>query len=131
MKVKDCDKCRKAMAKAMTKDCDKCLKVMAKEQEKACLSCQYDMFSKTADDIGRAMAAACIAVFHRKGRTKKYIKEFYEELLFILSAPKVLGVELHAEEIKKTLSEKYDIDFDRIKIQTETKEECFRRYKIG
>ena len=113
------------------RDCEKCKKAIAKEQEKACMSCQYDMFSKTADDIGKSMAAAMIAVLDRRKRTPDYIRKFFDDLIFILEYPDIFGKEqLHAESMKEHFEKKYGIDFDRIKIKVETKEECFRRYKI-
>lgn len=117
--------------KARIQNCEQCKKQIAKEQDKKCLECQFDMFQATADDIGKAMTAAMIAVLDRRGRTPEYIRKFFDDLVFILDFPEIFGKQtLHSETMKEEFAKKYGIDFSRIEIKTETKAECFRRYKI-
>lgn len=116
--------------RARIQNCDQCKKAIAKEQEKACLACQFEMFEATADDIGKAMTGAMIAVFHKRGRTKRYIQQFFNDLIFVLECPEILGKELQAEEMKAEFTKLYGIDFERVKVKVETKEECFHRYKM-
>lgn len=116
--------------RARIQNCDQCKKAIAKEQEKACLACQFEMFKATADDIGKAMAGAMIAVLHKRKRTKRYIQQFFDDLIFVLECPEILGKELHAEKMKAEFTKLYGIDFERVKVKVETKEECFRRYKM-
>lgn len=47
-----------------------------KETEKANTAAQYDMYASSIDDMFRAALAVAVTVFHRRGRSKNYIKKF-------------------------------------------------------
>lgn len=117
--------------KARIQNCEQCKKQIAKEQDKKCLECQYEMFKVIADDIGKAMAVAMIAVCERRGRKADYIKKFYEDLIFILDYPEVFGKKsLNSSEMMDEYARKYGIDFNRVQLKVETKDECLRRHKM-
>lgn len=117
--------------KARIQNCDQCKKQIAKEQEKACLGCQYEMFKLVANDVGKAMAVAMIAVCERRGRKADYIKKFYDDLIFILTYPAIFGKQrLDSGAMMAEYADKYGIDFSKVQINVETKDECFRRNKI-
>lgn len=116
--------------KARVQNCDQCRNQISKEQDKLCGICQYEMFTATLQDIGKAVVVAVIAVLDRRGLSPKYIKKFFDDIVFILEYPEVYGKDLRSDEMQKKLAEKYELDFDRIKFKHESKKEYFHRNKI-
>jgi len=96
MKVMDCNKCRKQM-------------------QKECEVCQYEMFTAIVNDIVKAATVAFIGVLHRRELSEGYIRKFYEDFLLVLDCPEVFGSPVKSDELQKLYSEKYKIDFERIK----------------
>ena len=65
-----------------------------KETEKANTAAQYDMYASSVDDMFRAALAVAVTVFHRRGRSKQYIKKFAEDFMFVLECPPIFGKQL-------------------------------------
>ena len=91
---------------------------------------QYRVYDDIIDDTFKAAAAAMIAVFHRRGRSKKYIQEFYKDFLDVLNAPDIFGKPIRSIDIMEQYSKEYGIDFDKIKVRRESIEEYKHRYKV-
>ena len=91
---------------------------------------KYEVFDAVADDVGRSMAAACLLVFYKRGRTKKYGKQFYQDLQSILKMPEIFGKVLTCEEVRKCVEEYFGLDLEEIVLNKETKAQ-YRRRKAG
>ena len=72
-----------------------------KETEKANSAAQYDMYASSIDDMFRAALAVVVAVFHRRGRSKQYIKKIAEDFMFVLECPPIFGKQLSSTELMK------------------------------
>ena len=70
----------------------------------------YETSTKTIADT-----VAFIGVLHRRELSEGYIRKFYEDFLLILDCPEVFGNPVKSDELQKLYSEKYKIDFERIK----------------
>jgi hypothetical protein len=101
-----------------------------KETEKANTAAQYDMYASSIDDMFRAALAVAVTVFHRRGRSKNYIKKFVEDFMFILECPPIFGKQFSSTELMKQFEEEYDIDFSQIKVNCESKHEFYDRYNV-
>ena len=88
---------------------------------------QYALFCLIADDIGRSAVAACLYAMHRRGRTKAYIKQLYEDIKLVLEYPKGFGEELTDTFVKDVLKREYDIDLSEVTLKKETFRDFQRR----
>lgn len=87
----------------------------------------YKFFKQNADELAKYIISIVLWCFIKRGRTKRYIKQLYEDMLMILSMDNAFGVEIKSDEIMKRLEQEYDIDFSRIKINIESEKEFKRR----
>lgn len=86
---------------------------------------QYKLFCLIADDVARSIVGACLYAMHRRGRTKRYIQQLYEDIKLVLEYPKCFGVELTDTAVKEVLKNEYDIDLSEVI----TKKESFRDFQ--
>lgn len=109
--------------------CSECEKERLKKQCKLCEECQFDIFSKIADDVGKSVIAAALFSQVQKKRTKKYIQQMYNAIIFVLEYPEIYGKSITSTQVMQLLETEYNIDFNRLHIRTETKEDFTRRSK--
>lgn len=91
---------------------------------------QYNVYNDIIDDVFKNALTAMIAVFHRRGRSKKYIQDFYKDFLEVLNAPDVFGKPIRSIDIMEQYSKEYGIDFDKVHVRRESLEEYKHRYKV-
>lgn len=79
---------------------------------------ETDIIYKEIMDRGAAsiIAAVLLVLDQRKWHKEKIIK-FYEDILYILDFPQLLGKELHDYDVKKYLTKKYGIDFSKVNVK--------------
>lgn len=112
-------------------DCSKCRKAIYKEAETAYLQHEYKFFTNAAESMCVFTAVAAVAVMHQRGRTKDYIKRFFDELCTIYDYPEIFGKSLDMLELKEKFEKEYDLDFSEIKLHIETEKEFVYRMKKG
>ena len=106
------------------------LKDFRKEQEVQNAIFQYQLYENVMNDMAKQAATAMIAVCEKRRYSKKYIQRWFADFIMILEMPDILGQELNSNEMMKEYAEKYELDFDRIKVKKESLEDYFKRYKI-
>lgn len=116
MKTPTCEKCRKAIAKAVSDEYSRN---------------QYDIYAACSDDIAKAVTSAFIAVFKRRGYSKKYVQKLFNEFLLILDMPEIFGKQISSNFVMETVKNEYGIDLDRVKLRLESREEYEHRYRIS
>lgn len=116
MGVINCTQCRKNWEKAIAQQI----------HEK-----KYDYFAEASDSVARGIMIAFVSVLDRRKYSKQYIRKMFEEMLLILDYPEVFGKQLESEELAQVFSEKYDIDFDRVRLKIEDKKEFMHRNTKG
>ena len=104
-------------------DCTACRKRIYKEAETAYLKQEYKFFEDAAYSMAVFATIVALSVHHRRGRSKAYIRSFFDEMCFIFDAPPVMGKEIRMTDMQKVLEEKYGIDFNRIKLHLESERE--------
>lgn len=109
------------------KDVEKAIKQEV-DRENAAL--QYKLFDEVLDSSVQAAAVAMIAVFHKRGLSKKYIQKFFDEFIGVLDMPDVFGKAVTSENLMEQYSKEYGLDFSRIKVRRESYNEFKRRNKI-
>ena len=116
MKAINCKKCRENWEKAFTQQL---------------YELKYDYFAEASDSVARGIMIAFVSVLDRRKYSKQYIRKMFEEMLLILDYPEVFGKQLESEELAQVFSEKYDIDFDRVRLKIEDKKEFMHRNTKG
>ena len=91
---------------------------------------QHDIYNACIDDMLKTSLTAMIAVMDMRGYSKKYIQKWFNDFLLIIETPQALGVKLESDVLMKQFTEKYDLDFSRVKANVETLEEYRKRYRI-
>lgn len=104
-------------------NCAKCREQIAEEIQTQYLKQGYKYFEDTSYSIAYLIIAAALSVHHRRGRSRTYIRAFYDELLWILKTPEVFGKEITMTGTMKMLEEKYGIDFQRVELHLESEKE--------
>jgi hypothetical protein len=104
-------------------NCVTCRNRIEKEIREEYLKQGYDFFTDSAYSIAYLIIATALCVFHKRGRSKAYIRSFYDEMLWILKNKEVFGKEIIMTDIMKMLTEEYGIDFNRVELNLETEKE--------
>ena len=104
-------------------NCKQCREKIAKEAEEAYLKRQYAYLNDSAVSFAIFTTVAAIAVMHRRGRSKKYIQEFFNDLCFIYDK------RIDMISLMKQFEKDYDIDFSKIKVHLETEKDYIKSAK--
>lgn len=99
--------------------------VLSKEAQKE-LS-EFRVFLKVKDGIAQQTVAALLYAYHLCGYRKKRIQDMYERVLSIINFPETATGSIEGEGLMEFISKEYGIDFDRIKLHTETENEYLKR----
>lgn len=110
------------MKARVIKDCAKCREQMEMEY-------QYDVFANCVDSAACSALCMSIRALEMQGLSEKTIKKFIEDFFFVAETNKVFDKEIRAEDAMKTYHEKYDIDFDALSVNIETKAHFMSRYR--
>lgn len=96
------------------RNCNDCRKKIHEEEKEAFLRAEYSMMR----DMGKSFAvyaiSAVLMTLVRRGRTKKYIQQMYDDMVFIFDTPNIMGKEVTTTTVMKTLEEEYGIDWSRV-----------------
>lgn len=106
--------------KSRVQDCRKCRQQIKEEIQNEYLKKEYSFFSDAAYSMAVFATIVALSVQHRRGRSKAYIRSFFDEMCFIFDLPPVRGKSLNMTDMQKILEKEYDIDFDKIKIHLES-----------
>lgn len=113
-------------------DCAKCRKRIKEETEKEYLKHQYAWFKDSAESFATFSTVAALAVMYRRGRSPKYIKQFYEDLLLIYDYPVIRGKKpVTMLDLMKLFEKEYGLDFKRIKVHLESEKDFIRGVTKG
>ena len=104
-------------------NCAKCREQIAEEIQTQYLKQGYKYFEDTSYSIAYLIIAAALSVHHRRGRSRTYIRAFYDELLWILKTPEVFGKEITMTDTMKMLEDTYGIDFGKVEVNLESERE--------
>ena len=99
--------------------------MLSKEAQKE-LS-DFRVFLKVKDGIAQQAVAAMLYAYHLQGFRKKRIQDMFERILSIINLPPTPEGSVDGTGLMEYISKEYGIDFDRIKLQTETEKEYLER----
>lgn len=116
--------------KAIT-NCKACREKMLNQAREEYLKKQYAIYQDLAHTFACYCTAAVLMAFARKGRTKKYIQELFNDLVFIFDTGEIFGKAVTLTDVLKQLEKDYDIDFKRLNVHIETEKEFITGMKKG
>ena len=86
---------------------------------------KFRMFLEAKDDVAQQVVAAMLYAYHLQGYRRKRINQMFENLLSIINLPAEANIE--GVNLMDFLKDKYGINFDLVKLQTETEQEYLKR----
>lgn len=105
------------------RNCTNCRRRIHEEEKENFLKAEYSMMQ----DMGKSFAvyaiSAVLMTMIRRGRSKKYIQQMYDDMCFIFDTPSIMGKEVTTTTIMKMLQDEYGIDFDRVNVHLESEKE--------
>ena len=108
--------------KAIT-NCDACRKKILQAAKDGYLKQQYAIYHDLAHTFACYCTAAVLIALIRRGRTKKYIQEIFEDMVAIFDTPSLFGKDITLTSVMHQLEKDYGIDFRRIKVHIETEKQ--------
>lgn len=99
--------------------------MLSKEAQKELAD--FRVFLKVKDGVAQQAVAAMLYAYHLKGYRKKRLQDMFEQMLSIINLPPTTTGNISGNDLIDFLEKEYDIDFDRVKLQTETEEEYLKR----
>ena len=112
-------------------DCTACRKRIYKEAETAYLKHEYKFFEDSAFSMACFAAVVALSVHYRRGRSRTYIRSFFDEMCFIFDMPEHLGKGITMTEMMKFFETEYGIDFNKIKLHLQTEKEFITETRKG
>lgn len=70
-----------------------------------------------ADNSAKAVVAAVLLILHRRKWHKENIIKFYQDIIGVLEQPPIFGKYMQDYDMQRFLTEKYGIDFERVKLR--------------
>lgn len=99
--------------------------LLSKEAQKE-LS-DFRVFLKCKDGIAQQAVAAMLYAYHLQGYRKKRLQDMFERVMSIINLPPTPEGSVDGTSLIEFISKEYEIDFDRIKLKTETEKEYLER----
>lgn len=113
--------------KSRTTNCVECRKAVYKEAETAYIKEQYRFFKDSAYSMACFAVCGVLTAMIRRGRTKRYIKQLYDDMCVVFSTPNYFGKQINMTDIMHTLESEYGIDWKKLEVHHESEQ----RYLTG
>lgn len=110
-----------------TKTCAQCRKEITEEVKKGYLKDEYEWMTNLLQSAVEHTTVCALAVMEKRGRSKDYIRKFFDDLCFVYDMPSIFGKQIKAEDVKKRYEKEYGIDFNRIKVHFESEKEFVKK----
>lgn len=116
--------------KVMAKNCTECRKKIHQEEQNEYLKHEYAWLKDGMFTMACMSAAVALSALMRRGRSKEYVRKFFDDMVLLYDTSSVLGKQLILPEVMKELEEEYGIDFNRIHVNfSETEKEFIKNCK--
>lgn len=116
--------------KARVQNCESCRKRIRQEEQEIYLKNQYAWLNDGIYTMAVLATTAAIAVQRMRGKSKKYIQKFFDDMVMIYTTSSIMGKQIVLTEVMSQLENEYDIDFSRIHVNfNETEKEFIKSCK--
>ena len=117
--------------KSRTTNCIECRKQVYKEAEAAYLKHEYAFFSDSARSLAVFAVCGVLTAMSRRGRTKEYIRQLYEDMVQVFDTPEYFGKQITMTDIMHSLEKEYGIDWSRLQVNIEDEKHWIHGAKKG
>jgi hypothetical protein len=100
-------------------NCSECRKKILKEARDEYLKYEYAFFRDSSRSFAVFAVCGVLSAMARRGRTKTYIKQLYNDMCLLFSTPNMFGKTITMTEVMKSLSDEYGIDWDKLEVNIE------------
>lgn len=100
-------------------DCTSCRKKIYSEAEMAYYRDEHRFFQDSARTLAIYAVCAVLTTMIRRGRTKKYIQQMYDDMCLIFSASDVFGKTITTTDIMDKLEKEYGIDWSKLTVNVQ------------
>ena len=84
---------------------------------------EYSIFKDCSLSFATYAICAVLMTMVRRGRTKKYIQQLYDDMCFVFDTPEVFGKEITMTDVMSRLEKDYGIDWSKINIHMESEKQ--------
>ncbi len=102
--------------KTRVKNCNDCRKQIHAAEQENYLKKQFAWLNDGLYTMAVLSTTAAIAVQKMRGKSKKYIQKFFDDMVMIYTTSSVLGKPIVMTEVMQQLEKEYDLDFSRIHV---------------
>lgn len=106
--------------KSKIKDCIACRKAIYKEAETAYIKEQYRFFKDSAYSMAVFAVCGVLIAMVRRGRTKQYIQQLYNDMCLLFSTPEMFGKQISMTDIMHSFEKEYGIDWKKLEVHLES-----------
>lgn len=108
------------------RNCTQCKNQIMKQAKDEFLKHEYSIFKDMAYTFAVYATTAVLAVQVKKGRSKKYIQDMFNDMVVLFDTPQMFGKTITMTDIMKRLEREYGIDFKRINVHIENEKEFMK-----
>lgn len=112
-------------------DCTKCRKEILKQARDEYLLHEYDIFRDSARSLAVFAVCGVLTAMARRGRTKQYITQLYEDMCLLFATPDMFGKRITMTDIMHSLEKEYGIDWSKLQVNIESESEWIHGARKG
>lgn len=112
-------------------NCNECRKKIYKEAESEYLKHEYKFFADSALSFATFAVCGVLSAMVRRGRTKQYINQLYDDMCLLFSTPEIFGKQITMTDVMNTLSTEYGIDWKKLQVNLESESQWVRSVQKG
>ena len=105
--------------KSRVNDCRKCRQQIHEQETELFIQQQYKFLPEVGRNVAEFTTIVALSVMLRRGRSKQYIKKFFDDMVFMFDYPEFKGKRIRSSDLQKKFEDEYGIDFSRIKLHFE------------
>lgn len=100
-------------------NCSQCRKKILAEARDEYLKYEYAYFRDSARSLAVFAVCGVRTTMARRGRTKKYIRQIYEDMCLLFATPEIFEKKITMTGVMHSLTEDYGIDWDKLEVHIE------------
>lgn len=106
--------------------CDKCRKSILAQARDEYLKHEYAFFRDSARSLAVFAVCGVLTTMARRGRTKEYIRQIYEDMCQVFDTPEMFGKRITMTDVMHSLEKDYGIDWSKLQVNIESEKEwCY------
>ena len=112
-------------------NCNTCRKKILAEARDEYLKHEYAFFRDSARSLAVFAVCGVLTTMARRGRTKEYIKQIYDDMCLLFSTPDMFGKRITMTDIMHSLEKEYGIDWGKLQVNIESETEWIHGARKG